>query len=258
MQTFPISHTESGLHFVELPVFPSLPTHSHKWVFLPVDLPKSDGHVSRTADLESASTNCLTPLTQPSIYIHPRFTAGLFSSPDDTLLPLVSLTSFPASFLMEPLQWWTYLLYISAFISNIIHALRTVLGFEPVDLQADKDFMEELSPRQLALKQLKDQFLVALQANNAQEVLKILHTGKLDIDTVLEVDDPSMVLASYKQGEKSLVILHLTVGQPLDGVNVPIFLTIIPSNPNLLDFLQGTGYPATNWRSPGRWQSTCV
>ncbi|TKS88556.1 Ankyrin repeat and SOCS box protein 4 [Collichthys lucidus] len=60
--------------------------------------------------------------------------------------------------------------------------------------------MEELSPKQLAVKQLKQQFLEALQANNAQEVLQILHTGKLDIDTVLEVEDPSMVLASYKQG----------------------------------------------------------
>lgn len=97
---------------------------------------------------------------------------------------------------------------ICAFISNVIHALRTVVGFEPVDLQAGKDFMEQLSPRQLALKQLKDQFLQALQANDTREVLKILNTGKLDIDTVLEVDDPSMVLASYKQGETSLVTLH--------------------------------------------------
>lgn len=64
-----------------------------------------------------------------------------------------------------------------------------------------REFMEELSPRQLAVKQLKQQFLEALQANNAQEVMEILHTGKLDIDTVLEVDDPSMALASYKQGE---------------------------------------------------------
>lgn len=62
--------------------------------------------------------------------------------------------------------------------------------------------MEELTPRQLALRQLKKQFLEALQTNNTQEVLQILRTGKLDIDTVLEVDDPSMVLASYKQGEE--------------------------------------------------------
>lgn len=60
----------------------------------------------------------------------------------------------------------------------------------------------ELSPRQLALKKLKQQFLEALQANNAQKVLQILHTCKLDIDTVLEVEDPSMVLASYKQGKR--------------------------------------------------------
>ncbi|CAB1443104.1 unnamed protein product [Pleuronectes platessa] len=60
--------------------------------------------------------------------------------------------------------------------------------------------MEEFSPRQLAVKQLKLKFLEALQTNNAQEVLQILHTGEIDIDTVLEVEDPSMVLASYKQG----------------------------------------------------------
>lgn len=65
-----------------------------------------------------------------------------------------------------------------------------------------REFMEELSARQQAVKQLKQQFLEALQANNAQEVMQILHTGNLDIDTVLEVDDPSMVLASYKQGEQ--------------------------------------------------------
>ncbi|XP_018522559.2 ankyrin repeat and SOCS box protein 4 [Lates calcarifer] len=60
--------------------------------------------------------------------------------------------------------------------------------------------MEELSPRQQAVKQLKQKFLKALQANDSQEVMQILHTGKLDIDTVLEVEDPSMILASYKQG----------------------------------------------------------
>ncbi|XP_068189867.1 ankyrin repeat and SOCS box protein 4 isoform X2 [Antennarius striatus] len=62
------------------------------------------------------------------------------------------------------------------------------------------DSMEELSPRQLAIKQLKQQFLKALQTDDVQEVVQILDSGKLDIDTVLEVDDPSMVLASYKQG----------------------------------------------------------
>lgn len=70
------------------------------------------------------------------------------------------------------------------------------------------ELMEELSPRQLAVKQLKLQFLEALQADHAQEVLQILHTGKLDIDTVLEVDDPSMILASYKQGKEEQSVPH--------------------------------------------------
>lgn len=70
------------------------------------------------------------------------------------------------------------------------------------------ELMDELSPRQLAVKQLKLQFLEALQADHAQEVLQILHTGKLDIDTVLEVDDPSMVLASYKQGKEEPSVPH--------------------------------------------------
>lgn len=65
--------------------------------------------------------------------------------------------------------------------------------------------MEQLRPRQAADKQLKQQFLDALRANDAQEVTRILHTGKLDIDTVMEVDDPSMVLASYKQGIRTKV-----------------------------------------------------
>ncbi|XP_022069314.2 ankyrin repeat and SOCS box protein 4 [Acanthochromis polyacanthus] len=98
----------------------------------------------------------------------------------------------------------SFIVTICTFISKLLHALWTLLESEPADLPAQGpspwNFMEELSPRQLAVKQLKQQFLVALQANNAQEVLKILHNGKLDIDTVLEVDDPKMVLASYKQG----------------------------------------------------------
>ncbi|PWA15281.1 hypothetical protein CCH79_00008456 [Gambusia affinis] len=89
-------------------------------------------------------------------------------------------------------------------ISSIIHALWTIIDSDSVDSvdQSDvlQDCMEDLSPRQLAVKQLKEKFLKALQENNAEEVLQILNTGKLDNDTVLEVEDPSMVLASYKQG----------------------------------------------------------
>ncbi|XP_056255972.1 ankyrin repeat and SOCS box protein 4 [Seriola aureovittata] len=97
-----------------------------------------------------------------------------------------------------------FIITICAFISNLLHALWRALVSEPAGLAlrgpSVREFMEELSPRQLAVKQLKQKFLEALQANDAQEVLRILHTSKLDIDTVLEVEDPSMVLASYKQG----------------------------------------------------------
>lgn len=63
-----------------------------------------------------------------------------------------------------------------------------------------REYMEELNHRQLSVKQLKRKFLEALQTNDAQEVLQILQNDGLDIDTVLEVKDPEMVLASYKQG----------------------------------------------------------
>ncbi|KAK7907181.1 hypothetical protein WMY93_015793 [Mugilogobius chulae] len=49
-------------------------------------------------------------------------------------------------------------------------------------------------------QQLQRLFLVALQADDTQQVKQILSTGRLDINTVLEVDDPGMLLASYKQG----------------------------------------------------------
>ncbi|XP_051247204.1 ankyrin repeat and SOCS box protein 4 [Dicentrarchus labrax] len=102
----------------------------------------------------------------------------------------------------------TFIIVICALISYLLHAAWRTLVSELADLAVPyrerrisfREFMEELSPRQVAVKQLKQQFLEALQANNAQKVMQILHTGKLDIDTVLEVDDPSMVLASYKQG----------------------------------------------------------
>ncbi|XP_020562764.1 ankyrin repeat and SOCS box protein 4 isoform X1 [Oryzias latipes] len=93
---------------------------------------------------------------------------------------------------------YSFISFICVFVSNLLHALRTAL--ESMQDPTGYEFMEELSSRNLAVKQLKEHFVQALKANNAAEVLKILHTGNLDIDTVLEVDDPSMVLASYKQG----------------------------------------------------------
>ncbi|XP_029369325.1 ankyrin repeat and SOCS box protein 4 isoform X2 [Echeneis naucrates] len=96
-----------------------------------------------------------------------------------------------------------FIVTICSFISNLLGALwRTVSATAGSAVQEPPAlaFMEELNPRQQAAKQLKQSFLQALLANDAQEVLRILHTSKLDIDTVLEVEDPGMVLASYKQG----------------------------------------------------------
>lgn len=103
----------------------------------------------------------------------------------------------------------TFIITVCAFIYTLLHAAWRALVCEPTGLAAPfrergpsfrELLMEELSPRQLAVQELKLRFLAALQGNNAQEVMQILHTGKLDIDAVLEVDDPSMILASYKQG----------------------------------------------------------
>ncbi len=47
---------------------------------------------------------------------------------------------------------------------------------------------------------LKPRFLEALTRNDAVEVAKILRTTSIDIDTVLDVEDRDMILASYKQG----------------------------------------------------------
>lgn len=102
----------------------------------------------------------------------------------------------------------SFIITICAFFSNFFYAVWRALVSELGGLAEPhvergpslRVVMEELSPRQLAVKQLKQRFLKALQANNTEEVLQILHTNNLDIDTVLEVEDPSMVLASYKQG----------------------------------------------------------
>ncbi|XP_074470115.1 ankyrin repeat and SOCS box protein 4 [Sebastes fasciatus] len=102
----------------------------------------------------------------------------------------------------------TLIISICAFIYNLLLVVWRTLVSDPAGVAVPyeergssfRELMEELSPKQLAVKQLKRRFLEALQANDAQEVVQILHTGKLDIDIVLEVEDPSMVLASYKQG----------------------------------------------------------
>ncbi|MBN3325067.1 ASB4 protein, partial [Atractosteus spatula] len=60
--------------------------------------------------------------------------------------------------------------------------------------------MEERTARSEAVKSLKDKFLQALQHNDFEQVRHILHTTNIDVDTVFEVEDRNMILASYKQG----------------------------------------------------------
>lgn len=177
---------------------------------------------STLTGLESAGFSFPIPPSMLSIYVHPNFSPGLFSPSDDALLSLVAplhllyfcLLSLCNSYgradgvvaMVGMLE--SFIVNICALLSNILRALWTILASKPDDLAAlgplHRDFMEDLSPRKLAEKQLKQRFLEALQTNNAQEVLEILQTSKLDIDVVLEVEDPSMVLASYKQGAGKL------------------------------------------------------
>ncbi|XP_037330367.2 ankyrin repeat and SOCS box protein 4 [Pungitius pungitius] len=99
-----------------------------------------------------------------------------------------------------------FIIPIGAFISNALHPVWRALesiGFGVPREERGPSFPElmgESSTTQLAVKQLKRLFVEALQADDAHEVMQILHAGKLDVDTVLEVEDPNMVLASYKQG----------------------------------------------------------
>ncbi|XP_018587344.2 ankyrin repeat and SOCS box protein 4 [Scleropages formosus] len=60
--------------------------------------------------------------------------------------------------------------------------------------------MAQSTPRSEADRRLKTRFLQALQRDDADEVRRILHATSLDVETVLDVEDQSMILASYKQG----------------------------------------------------------
>ncbi|XP_056335869.1 ankyrin repeat and SOCS box protein 4 [Danio aesculapii] len=70
--------------------------------------------------------------------------------------------------------------------------LRAVLGLDEEENRSQS--------RRDAASLLKARFLDALMRNDAAEVAKILRTTSIDIDTVLDVEDRDMVLASYKQG----------------------------------------------------------
>ncbi|XP_072269002.1 ankyrin repeat and SOCS box protein 4 isoform X2 [Pyxicephalus adspersus] len=55
-------------------------------------------------------------------------------------------------------------------------------------------------PRYLSNKILKETFLKALQANDYVAVENLLNEGNTDVDTVFEVEDEKLILASYKAG----------------------------------------------------------
>lgn len=60
-----------------------------------------------------------------------------------------------------------------------------------------------------AAKLVKRNFLEALKSNDSGKLKAILIQRQIDVDTVFEVEDENMVLASYKQGKKLAVIVTL-------------------------------------------------
>lgn len=55
-------------------------------------------------------------------------------------------------------------------------------------------------PRYLSNKRLKESFLKALQSNDYVAVENMLNEDNIDMDTVFEVEDEKLILASYKAG----------------------------------------------------------
>lgn len=163
-----------------------------------------------SCDLRLASSMAPPSL---SIYIQPKCAPGLFPPVLLHCCPLLYFKCLPRL----PGAVHMFLVVICVFVSGLLWALwRRFLAELDQDLSF-RELMEELRPRQVVDKQLKQQFLDALQANNGQEVMRILHTGKLDIDTVMEVEDPNMVLASYKQGTQTnpVNLLHSLGCRPI-------------------------------------------
>lgn len=50
-------------------------------------------------------------------------------------------------------------------------------------------------------KLVKKNFLEALKSNDFEKLEAILTQRQIDVDTVFEVEDENMILASYKQGK---------------------------------------------------------
>lgn len=61
--------------------------------------------------------------------------------------------------------------------------------------------MGEKITRAAAAKLLKKAFLEALQSNDYKTLEELLIHKQIDVDTVFEVEDENLLLASYKQGK---------------------------------------------------------
>lgn len=55
--------------------------------------------------------------------------------------------------------------------------------------------------RAAAAKLVKKAFLEALKSNDFETLEELLTQKKIDVDTVFEVEDENLILASYKQGK---------------------------------------------------------
>lgn len=63
--------------------------------------------------------------------------------------------------------------------------------------------MEERITRAAAAKLMKKNFLEALKSNDYKTLEDLLIQKQIDVDTVFEVEDENLILASYKQGKSS-------------------------------------------------------
>lgn len=57
-----------------------------------------------------------------------------------------------------------------------------------------------------AAKLVKKEFLEALKTNDFEKLKAILIERQIDVDTVFEVEDENMILASYKQGKRMVEV----------------------------------------------------
>lgn len=58
-----------------------------------------------------------------------------------------------------------------------------------------------ITKKPASAKLLKKIFLKALKSNDFEKVEAMLSQKEIDVDTVFEVEDEKMVMASYKQGK---------------------------------------------------------